>query len=198
MADQYYRVKVEWPLPHFVREFACGPTPVISTCDSRFYTTATNLRDVHLDIQSHLAKHYSEKGLTEAEEFSDEELDLPAKEILQLYSRTQQPLDFEVEVINDPEQVNLINQAIEQRAFLKTIGQMIAMGFIPTQAGWETPMHDLGHLSFDLKRAIGNVLRPFYYDDEFEVLKSIVDKGDVMISELQNYTRSVIQNTKGA
>lgn len=198
MSEQYYRVKVEWPIPYCVRDLFGVTDQVHTIFDSRFYTTATTLRDVHLDIQAHLAKHYAEKGLNEAEDLDDLQLDLPADEVLQMYNRTCQPHSFEVEVINDPEQVDLITRAIEQRDMVRPISQLMTLGLIPKPSSWKTPMFELGEHHYNLDRAVGRILRPFQQDDTFDILKELVEKGDALIRELQTHAHSVIKQVKGA
>lgn len=196
MVEQYYRVKVQWPIPHCVRELFGEADKVHTIYDSRFYTTATDLRGVHLDIQAHLAKNYAEKGLNEAEDFEDLQLGLPDNEVLQMYNRTIQPHSFEVEVINDPEQVDLITRAIGQRDMVMSISQLISLGLIPKPSGWTIPAFELGNHHCNLNRAIGGVLRPFYHDDTFDILKKLVEYGDSLIHELQTHAHSVIQKVK--
>lgn len=198
MSEQYYRVKVEWPIPYCVRDLFGVTDQVHTIFDSRFYTTATTLRDVHLDIQAHLAKHYAEKGLNEAEDFEELQLGLPADEVLQMYSRTLQPQSFEVEVINDPEHVDLITLAIDQRDMVMAISQLMSLGLIPRPSGWKIPAFELGNHHCNLNRAIGGVLRPFYHDDTFDILKELVEYGDSLIHELQTHAHSVIQKVKEA
>lgn len=195
MSDQYYRVKVEWPLPYFLSDQLDAVGTSTSVFDSRFYTRATNLRDVYIDIQAHLVKCYSEKGLNE-HELDEISPDIPASEVLQMYSRTGRPVQFEVEVINDPEHVDLISRAIEQHAFIKAVSNSIAIGLIPIKGSWTKTLSTLGCHEHNLDRAIANVLHVWYAEAGLDTLREIVGEGDVIVRELQTHAKSVIQNNK--
>lgn len=195
MDHQYYRVKVEWPLPYFCKDLVIGNGAVTSAFGSQFYSTATDLRGVHLDIQAHLAKNYANEGLNEFDEFTDDQL-LPPDEILRTYGRLQQPMVYEVEPIVDPEQIDLIDRALDQAQLVKNVASLIAVGFIPTPIEWNKVMWELNGHGSELDRAIGQVLRPWYLDDAFEILATLVEQGDAQLQELNTYTRSFAQKPK--
>lgn len=192
MTEQYYRVKVQWPIPHCMEGIFDGDTHAVhGIYDSRFYTTATDLRSVYLDIQAHLAKNYAPEGLNEHEDNDD----APADPVLtlQAYSYMRPVVDFEVEVINDPEQVQLISEGLGLADHLRSILCLIGQGLIPTRGGWITAQIPIGSTAHDLDRIIRQILQWYSHDEDlFGQLRELVNKANTQILDLNTYAREII------
>ncbi len=197
MSQQYYRVKVRWPVPHCPESLFAGDEHTVhGIYDHRFYTTATDLRSVYLDIQSHLAKNYAPEGLNEGEDFGIDPVD-PTM-VLQTYNYMQPVIDFEVEVISDPEQVELIRQGLELTNRLKSLLSFIWQGLIPTRGDIQTAQFLYGETAHNLDCTIQKILQWYSYDDDdlFEQLRDMVDRANTQFVELFAYTREVILKGK--
>lgn len=192
MTEQYYRVKVQWPIPHCLESVFEGNVPTVhGICDSRFYTTATDLRSVYLDIQAHLAKNYAPEGLNEHEDTDVIHTDPVLA--LQAYSYMRPVVDFEVDVINDPEQVQLIRDGLELVEHIRNVLRLIAQGLVPTRGSWMTAQIPLGDTVFNLDRTIRQILQWYSHDDDlFAQLRELVDKANGQVLDLSTYAREVI------
>lgn len=188
MQKTYYRVKIEWPAPYFLQPVLPDTFPEQAIYDARFYTTATELYQVHLDIQEHLVKNYAPEGLNEFDDQEDHRYKLSTEEVLKAYGNINQPVSQMIEAITDPMQTDLLERAITQADLIQNMSVFIASGFIPTQLGPNATLTRLGAQHHVLKRSIRGVLGwHSHQDDEFDILEHIVNEGDTILNGLMQH-----------
>lgn len=198
MAEQYYRVKLGWPTPYYFRNLWDETNPILCLGDTRFYTKATDLRGVHLDIQAHLAKYYAPEGLNEFDDFNPETplVQMPLEDIVRMYGCLAQPEIQQIEVINSIDKVESIDTALEQIDLIKGLMTFITIGYVPSPNDWNIDRRELGFILGPLEIAVANVLRP-YHNDRFDELNELVDKALEITRELNTFTRDIIKKLKG-